>query len=73
MAAHFSFFSAVFSGLQTLLRKALPFSKAKEMRQQSADARQNGHRFRKSCSVFSLVNYANFSLQSTISLLQLFT
>lgn len=41
-----------------LVRKHLPFSKAKEIRQQSTDTRQTGYRYRKSCSVFKLPNYA---------------
>lgn len=35
-----------------LVRKHLPFSKAKEIRRQSTDTRQKGYRYRKSCSVF---------------------
>ena len=54
-----------------LVRKHLPFSKAKELRQQSTDTQQKGYQYRKSCSVFSPVNYAKFLLQSKISLLQL--
>lgn len=52
-------------------RKRSSFSKAKEMRQRSTDARQKGYWYRKSYSVFSLVNYAKFLLQSKISLLWL--
>lgn len=67
-----SHFQLSFLGCKPCLeRKQLPFSKAKNMRKQQSDIRQKGYLYSKSCSVFSLINYAKFLLQITISLLRL--